>query len=138
MTTWIKNAADTPLNEQGQGTIPNVNSAMANWQQPITLGVVTKVTEGFEVIETMSEITFQGVIQPLTGRRLMLKPEGERAWSWFWLHTDPSVKLEVDSVVIYLGKQTRVMSQKNYTAYGYVEYELVQDWTGAGPEIEGV
>lgn len=134
--SFIKNAADTPLNEQGQGTIPNVNAALTNWMQPMVFGIVTKTTSGFEVVETMHEIEFQGVIQPLTGRRLMLKPEGQRAWTWFWLHADPGLNLQVDSVVIYRGKQTRVMAKKNYTIYGYVEYELVQDWTGAGPGIE--
>jgi hypothetical protein len=39
----------------------------------------------------------------------------------------------VDEVVTYDGVQTRVMSRKNYGLYGYVEYHLVQDWTGSGP-----
>lgn len=134
--TFIKNAADIPLNQQGQGTIPNVNSAMSNWYQPMTFGIVTKAMSGFEVIEDMEEINFQGVIQPLTGRRLMLKPEGQRAWNWQLLHADPSLNLKVDSVVIYLGKQTRIMAKKDYKIYGYVEYELVQDWEDAGPVPE--
>jgi hypothetical protein len=138
MSAFIKNAANTPLNEQAQGTVPNVGGAMRDWFQPMTFGVVAKETSGFEVVETMQEVSFQGVIQPLQARRLMLKPEGQRAWTWLWLHADPSLKLQVDSVVVYLGKQTRVMARKDYTIYGYVEYELVQDWTGAGPTSEGV
>lgn len=133
---WIKNAANTPLNEQGQGTVPNVNSALNNWMQPMVFGIVAKTTSGFEVVESMQLVTFQGVIQPLQARRLMLKPEGQRAWTWFWLHADPSLRLQVDSVVVYLGKQTRIMARKDFTIYGYVEYELVQDWTGAGPTID--
>lgn len=135
--TIIKNAKDTPINVQ-TGTVPNVNAAMANWFQPMTFGVVEKNVDAFQVVETMINISFQGVIQPLTGRRLMLKPEGQRAWTWLWLHADPSLVLQVDSVVTYLGKQTRVMAQKNYAIYGYVEYELVQDWTGAGPEVDSI
>ncbi len=130
---WIKNAADTPLNEQGQGSIPNVNAAMAGWFQPMIFGIVTKTVDGFSVNEDMTEIATQGVIQPLQARRLMLKPEGQRAWTWLLLHADPGLILKVDSVVIYLGKQTRIMAKKDYAIYGYVEYELVQDWTGAGP-----
>lgn len=135
MTPFIKNAADTPLNLQGQGTIPNVNAALANWFQPMTFGIVVKTTVGFEVKETMTEIQTQGVIQPLSARRLYLKPEGQRAWTWLWLHADPGLNLKVDSVVTYKGKQTRVMAKKNYEECGYVEYELVQDWTDAGPEV---
>lgn len=132
---FIKNAANTPLNQQGQGTIPNMNAAMANWFQPMVFGIVTKVTSGFEVIETMTETLFSGVIQPLTARKLNLKPEGQRAWTWLQLHADPSLDLEVDSVVIYLGRQTRIMAKKDYSIYGYIEYELVQDWTGSGPDV---
>lgn len=135
MNTFIKNAADTPLNQQGQGTIPNVESALANWMQPIVFGIVTKTVNGFEVVETMTELSFMGVIQPLAPKRLAMKPEGQRQWTWIQLHAQPDVVLEPDSVVIYLGKQTRIMARTNYTNYGYVEYELVQDYTGAGPEV---
>lgn len=130
----IGNAKNVPLNVQ-TGTVPNVNGAMQDWFQPMVFGIVTKETVGFQVVETETEISFRGVIQPLTERSLAIKPEGERAWSWLWLHADPSLSLNVDDVVTYLGKQTRVMAKKNYTIYGYIEYQLVQDWTGSGPEV---
>ncbi len=133
--TVIRNAADIPLNEQAQGTVPNVNAAMTNWFQPMTFGVVTKEVTGFQVKETMTEVSFMGVIQPLGPRRLMLKPEGQRAWTWHQLHADPSLKLKVDAVVVYLDKQCRVMARRDYTQYGYIEYELVQDYTGSGPQV---
>lgn len=131
----FKNGKDTPLN-QNSGTVPNVGDAMLNWFQNITFGVVTKTVVNAQVVETMEEVTFKGVWQPLTERKLMLKPEGQRAWSWYWLHADPALNLPVDNVVVYLGKQFRVMAKKNYELYGYVEYELVQDYTGAGPTPE--
>jgi hypothetical protein len=106
---------------------------MLDWFQPMTFVQVVKRVVGFQAFETATAILFRGVIQPLQARRLMLKPEGQRAWTWLWLHSDPSLRLEVDDVVIYNGVQTRVMALKDYTLYGYVEYELCQDWTGAGP-----
>jgi hypothetical protein len=130
----IANGKNTPINV-GTGTIPNVNAAMTNWFQPMVFMRVVKTTEAFQAVETGETINFQGVIQPLDGRRLALKPEGQRAWTWLWLHADPSLKLDVDEVVIYLGVQTRIMALKDYSIYGYVSYELVQDWTGAGPEV---
>lgn len=133
MTTIIKNGKNTPINVD-TGTVPNVNDTMAGWFQPMTFGVVTKQTVNFQEVETVVDFDFQGVIQPLEPRRLQIKPEGQRAWTWFWLHADPQLKLQVDSIVIYMGKQTRVMARKDFTIYGYVEYELVQDWTGAGPQ----
>jgi hypothetical protein len=131
----IKNAANTPLNANS-GTVPNVGGAMLDWFQPITFGLVTKTVDGFQVKETEVEVDFMGVWQPLKEREIQFKPEGQRAWSWYWLHADPTLNLKVDDTVNYLGRQYRVMTKKNFSLYGYVEYHLVTDWTGAGPTVE--
>ncbi len=130
----IANGKNTPVNKQ-TGTIPNVGIAMLDWFQPMVFGVVTKATIGFQVVETVVDTKFLGVLQPLSSRALELKPEGQRAWTWLRLHSQPVLSLNVDDVVIYQGKQTRVMARKNFTLYGYIEYELVQDWTGSGPTV---
>lgn len=132
MANTIGNAANRPLNVQ-TGTVPNVGGAMLDWFQPMVFTRVVKTVVGFQVVETAVPTNFQGVIQPLSGKLLQLKPEGQRGWNWQWLHADPVLSLEIDEVVTYLGVQTRIMSRKDYTIYGYVEYELVQDWTGSGP-----
>jgi hypothetical protein len=132
MTSTIANGKNRLLNVQ-TGTVPDVSGALKDWFQPMTFELVTKTTSAFQVVETGDPITFMGIIQPLTERQLILKPEGQRAWTWFQLHADPVLSLQVDDVVLYLGVQTRVMARKNYDIYGYVEYHLVQDWTGSGP-----
>lgn len=132
MASTIANGKNRPLNVQ-TGTVPDVSGAMKDWFQPMTFELVTKTTEGFQVVETGDPINFMGIIQPLRERDLMIKPEGQRAWTWLLLHADPVLSLQVDEVVLYLGVQTRVMARKDYTIYGYVEYQLVQDWTGSGP-----
>lgn len=129
----IQNGKNTPLNTNS-GTVPNVNGAMLQWFQPMIFTAVTKIVVGGEVIETGTPINFRGVIQPLSNRDLLIKPEGERAWTWYMLHADPSLSLNVDDVVNYLGQQTRVMARKDYRLYGYIYYELIQDYTGSGPE----
>lgn len=131
----ISNGKNTPLNVR-TGTIPDVSGALLSWFQPMVFGVVTKTASGFQVVETVVDTSFRGVIQPLTDRQLMLKPEGQRAWTWLMLHSDTSLQLNVDDVVIYLGEQTRVMARKDYSIYGYLQYSLVQDWTGSGPTEE--
>lgn len=128
----IQNGKDTALNAQ-TGSVPNVSSALKNWFQPMVFSVVTKTVTAFQVEETKVDVNFRGVIQPLTAQRISLKSEGQRAWTWLWLHSDTSLQLSVDDVVTYLGVQTRVMARKDYKIYGYIEYELVQDWTGSGP-----
>lgn len=135
MSATISNGKNRPLNVQ-TGTVPDVSGAMKDWFQPMVFTLVAKIVNGFQVVETPEETNFEGVIQPLNKRQLMLKPEGQRAWTWFTLHAEPVLTLQVDDVVNYLGKQTRVMARTDYSIYGYVEYELVQDWTGAGPGDE--
>lgn len=130
----IQNGKNSPLNTN-TGTLPNVNGALLNWLQPMVFITVTKIVIGGEVVEIGTPINFRGVIQPLSARDLMIKPEGERAWTWLMLHADPSLALNNDDVVTYLGVQTRVMGKKDYSKYGYIEYQLVQDWTGSGPRL---
>ncbi len=131
----IQNGKNTPLNAN-TGTLPYVGDALLNWFQPMVFGVVTKTVENFQAVETQQQLSFQGVWQPYSDRQLSLKSEGERKWSWYTCHSDPSLSLEPDMVIVYLGVQYRVMSQKDYRLYGYLEYHLIQDYTGAGPEVQ--
>lgn len=128
----IYNAASKPISFK-QGTVPDVSGALQDYYQQMVFELVEKTVSGFQVIENSDPINFRGVVQPFTERQLLLKPEGQRAWSWFLLHADTALTLNVDDVVLWLGKQTRVMTRKDFALYGYVEYHLVQDWTGAGP-----
>lgn len=122
-----------PVN-YGNGGVPFVGDAMDNWFQPMVFGIVVKTVVAGQAVETETPTHFRGVWQPFSARQLLLKPEGQRAWSWYWLHADPSLSLKVDDVVVYNERQYRVMAKKNYTLYGYIEYHLVTDWTGSGPE----
>lgn len=132
MSSSIKNAKNTPLSANS-GTVPDMGGALLDWLQPMTFGVVTKTVVNSQVVEVEADTAFRGVIQPFSDRQLMLKPEGQRAWSWYWVHSDPSLVLTVDSTITYLGRQYRVMSLRNYSLYGYREYHLVQDYSGSGP-----
>jgi hypothetical protein len=133
----IKNAASKPLFEKS-GTVPDVSGAMQDYFQPMQFTPTQKTVTGFQVAEVPNPINFQGTWQPLTDRQLSLKPEGQRAWTWYWLHADPVLTLEVDDVVLWNNKQTRVMSRMDFSLYGYVMYHLVQDWTGAGPNYKPI
>lgn len=128
----IANGSERPLFSIA-GTTPDVSGALQDYYQSLVFEPISKSVNGFQVVEIGNPINFRGVIQPFTVRQLLLRPEGERAWSWFWLHSDPVLTLQVDDVVNWNGKQTRVMGRKDFRLYGYVEYQLVQDWTGAGP-----
>lgn len=128
----IANAAVQALFSKS-GTTPDVSGALQDYYQPMVFELVAKIINGFQVQEVGNPINFRGVIQPLSARELQSKPEGQRAWTWLSLHSDPALVLQVDDVVTWRGKPTRVMARKDYFLYGFIEYAMVQDWTGAGP-----
>lgn len=134
MPDTIVNGKNTPLNARA-GTVPDVSGALQDWFQSMVFGIVTKRTVGFQVYETQEDVNFRGVIQPLRERALMMKPEGQQAWTWFQVHSDISLDLQVDADIRYLGVQYRVMARKDFKLYGYMEYHLVQDYTGSGPAV---
>lgn len=129
----IKNGKDTPLN-QNTGTVPDMSDTLAEWLQPMTFEVVTKENVNGLLTETSTEISTKGVIQPFNDEQLQIKSEGQREWKWWKLHTQPTAELEPDDVIVYLGVQYRVMTKKDYKLYGYFEYDVIEDYTGSGPE----
>lgn len=128
----INNASNQPIFAKA-GTVPDVSGALQDYYQNMIFTKVTKQTSGFQVQELGLPINFRGLIQPYGDRKLLLLPEGQRAWTWFTLHSDPVLTLQVDDVVIWNGKQTRIMSRKDNFLYGFIEYSIVQDWLGSGP-----
>lgn len=124
----IANGANSPLFAKN-GSVPDVSGAMQDYYQQITFEPIVKTVVGFQNVETTTPISFRGTWQPFTERQLLMKPEGQRAWTWFWMHSDPVLTLQVDDIGVWNGKPTRVMARKDYGLYGYVEYHLVQDWT---------
>ena len=128
----ISNASNTPLN-QNCGTLPDVSGALFSWFQPLTFTSIVKTVVGYQVVETPTNVTFQGVWQPFTAQQLSMKPEGQRQWKWFTVHAQPGLELIPDEVITYLGTQYRIKDKLDYILYGYVEYHLVEDYTGAGP-----
>lgn len=121
-----------PINIQ-TGTVPDVSGALKDQFQLLVFTNIMKAAEAFQVVENPTSTSFWGLIQPFKPRDLLQKPEGERAWTWMKLWAEPVLQLQVDDLMTYLGVQTRVMARTNFTLYGYIEYVLVQDWTGSGP-----
>lgn len=132
MPTKMTNAKDVPLN-QNSGTVPNMSDTIAGYLQAMTFDVLTKTVVDYQNVETTTPVDFQGTFQPFSDRQLLLKPEGQRSWSWFMVHSQIALPLKNDDVVKYLGIQYRVMSQKQYPLYGFYEYHIINDYTGSGP-----
>lgn len=123
----IKNGKDINLS-QTSGTLPDVSGAMQNWFQSMTFTTITKTLVNFSVVETSASITVPAVIQPYTIQQLQIRPEGERAFRWFTLHSDSALQLNVDDVVVYQTRKFRVMERGEYASYGYMEYHIIEDY----------
>lgn len=60
--------------------IPKIQTALNGWESPITLIKVTQSVVDYVTVETKENISFQGVIQPLTAEALQIKPLEMRSW----------------------------------------------------------
>lgn len=108
--------------------MPNMASTLMGFEQSIQFQLITKTVSDHDVVETSKVrpvLWFEGVLEPLNPRDLMVKPEGERKFKWWTLITD--MVLPVDSVVkddrslVY-----RVMSSADWSQAGYHQYQLVE------------
>jgi hypothetical protein len=124
----IGNASERPL---PHGSLPNMASAMMDYFVPLTFIKIEKRIENHIAKEIPTEVSFYGVRQPLTPQELFLKPEGQRAWKWEQIFTLPSVILAVDDKITFEGTPYRVMKKADFKEYGYVQYEIAQDYTEA-------
>lgn len=109
--------------------LPYMGDVVASWARPITVGLVTKEMLDGEVVETVEDIDTRGMLQPFTASQLAIKPEGQRTWDWSALHALPDLTLTLDDIVTIFGRRFRVMTKKDYTLYGYLRYELVENYT---------
>ena len=109
--------------------MPQMDSTLDGWETTITLvKVIQNVVEG-DLVTEETNITFQGVIQPLRTEQLMAKPENMRSWEWLWIHVKSgSLNLKTADKIRWNNKLFKVMGVKDYSLNGYVEYEIVRDY----------
>ena len=110
--------------------MPQMNTTLFGWEQVLELvKVVQSVIEGDLSTQNIN-VQFKGVVQPLRDEQLALKPDGQRSWEWIWIHAVAgSLNLETADKVIFQNKTYKVTSKKDYSLNGYVEYQLVRDYT---------
>lgn len=106
-----------------------MSAAFSGWTMPITLVVIKqRIIEGFNK-DVGSNKTFNGTIQPLSPKQLILKPEGERAWEWIMIHCETGeLLLDDGDRIVYNGKTYKVMGNNDYSLNNFNEYHLVRDY----------
>lgn len=125
----IINAKDKPLTYTG---LPQMGEVLPSWFQPMTFTLVTKSLVDYEVQEVLVTVTTQGVRQPMSAQELAIKPEGQRGWKWETIHCLPNVKLKLDDIIIFDTVKYRVMQKWDWSEYGYIQYEICQDYENSG------
>lgn len=130
----LHNAKDVPLSSN-PGTLPNMADSVANWFQLLVFEKVIKSIVNFQVVETTTPINFQGFVETNPKRTLVMATNGQRLWKVKTLFCWPTVQLAPDDVVIYEGVQYRIGATIDFKQYGYISYEILQDYVGAGPII---
>lgn len=117
------------------GALPWVGDTLLDYFQPMVFQrVVQTVSRGFQSAQSATGYRFRGVWQPFSAQKLQMKAEGQRSWKWFTCHSDPTLSLSPDEIISYRTVNYRVMEKLDYKEYGYIEYHLVKDYTGSGPQ----
>ena len=107
--------------------IPNVADALNGFMQSLEVRLIKKTMVDGEMVETGQlpvVIRINGCLQPMPGRNLLVKPEGQRQWKWWELYTAEDIPLDSEVVDPY-GVGLRVMQRGNWMA-GYFKYELAE------------
>ncbi len=125
----ITNGKDKPFGTAAIG-LPNMSEALSGWMQPMKFGVICSQSIDGLVQEIVQWVNTKGVRQPFSAQKLMIKPEGQRAWRWETLHCLPDVLLKPNDDVLFEGVKYRVMQKYDYKEYGYLQYDITQDFQG--------
>ena len=109
--------------------LPQMGSTLNGWEVPLTLVKVTQAVVDGDVVKTEQNIDFLGCWQPLRDEELQFKPENQRSWSWYWIHAKSgTLNLQTQDKIIFLHKRFKVMGVKDYSLYGYIEYQIIRDY----------
>jgi len=109
--------------------LPNMSNVIRAWMQPITFTVITKAIVDHQEVETESSVETTAVRVPLKPQELLVKPEGQRAWRWQHIFALTTLELNPDDVVVFDSIRYRVMAKQDFQEYGYIDYEICEDFS---------
>lgn len=134
----------SPVSSAGQrGSIvwclpagPSVAQTILGGFKPMIIAVVTEkiVDEGDragEVDQAEHEVRTAGSLQPGDPQKLDVKAEGQRNWENWILYVLTALDVENDTVIKIAGTPYRVMTRKDFSDFGYIRYDLLQDFADA-------
>ena len=112
--------------------MPQMDTTLNNWEQPIKLVKIAQSIVDYQAVNNESIYFFQGTIQPLSPKELIVKPISERSWEWLQIHTKINIikqyNLTTNDRIIYNNKRYKIMLQNDYSLNGYYEFHLVEEF----------
>ena len=129
MNAPIFSAASRPL--LPATTQPNMGSTIAGFTQVNEVQILRTVLVDGEAQRRSRTVTASTCIQPLSPQRIDMKPEGERAWKWWMIHTLNDLAAKVGDILEIAGVGYRLMACTDYSAAGYSMFEAVEDYRHA-------
>lgn len=108
--------------------LPILTAVFQDWQIPLVFLRATNILSNFEYTKTFISQDFQGILQPLSPQQLELKPEGERNWQWFMIHTQTQFEFGDDDRILYQNIRYKIMEKHQYILNGFFEYHIVKDY----------
>lgn len=108
---------------------PQVGGVLNGWMSRICIGILRQnIVDGMP-IEIINNFNFVGMIQPLSARKLELKPEGLRAFKWLQIFCQSGqLELKEGDKITYGGERFKLMADSDYRNNGYVEYHVIKDY----------
>lgn len=122
----IQNATNFKLNNTNSN-LPNMSNTITSWFLNITLEKAERQLVGADwQLVTVGKLNTKGVVQPPSDIDLKILPEGTWNWEWLMLHCLPNADLQVNNFIKYDGKDYKIMSKKDYSKYGYIQYIILE------------
>lgn len=111
-------------------SMPQMSVAFSGWNSNITLKVITQTVDSSGYVSNAErDITFKGVIQPLEPKKIALKEEGQRAFTWLQIHClKRELNLSTNDRIVYDSKKYKVMAVNDYSLNNFVEYHVIEDY----------
>lgn len=120
------NAKNFKVNQLASA-LPDVSVSVNEFLQNVSIGFVQKQQIKGLTQEVIVYKPYMAVKQPMR-EELSIQMEGERSWKWYTIHATPDLVLATDDVIVFDTLRYRVMGKKNYAEYGYVEYDVIEDY----------
>ena len=107
-------------------SFPDVSEALWEWEDELQALDPAQSVVDYEPVDDPTEpYRFEGILEPLTAQRLLLKQEGERNWKWWTLWTETELNINAQ-VIDPDGITFKVTSERRWLKAGYWEYELTE------------